>query len=605
VLIEFTEEQLAVRDALRRFGQTEIAPARRRLETDRELFAELSRGIAKLGLLEIVQFDEDGIDQRVPGSYVTLGVACEELGRYDTSLAQVVSGAGSRASRLAKLADRDLGRELRDRFAAGELTMAAGFSEAEAGSDIKGTRTTARRVPGGVRITGEKNSVTNMPTADWVAILARETDADGVAVGFSQFLIPASAPGLSRAELDDMGWRVRGRSILALDDVFVPDGQRVGEPGAGLKMMLGGFNYIRASQALICVGAADATLRETVAHTSSRTAFGKPLAANQAVSFALAEAATKLEAARWMCYRVLEMRERGLDHATEAAMAKWWVPEVCIGVLRDCLRFNGHAGYSSELPIEQRLRDVIGFELADGASEIMKLIIARRLFGRGVAGLPGDSGGLPDDGQRPRAPDQCLPHLDRRTGCETKAGDPGQQLLGGDPHLEAGEVLADAAVPSVTEGDMPRPVLPVGVVALRIGEAPRVVVGRSVHHQHLVARAERRPANRRLADDGAGQAQGGRLEAQRLLDRAVEEGGLPGRPVGEARPLQQVPEQVADAVDGGVVAGYEDLLRHAVPHEGRGGLAVDLGLGDGGEQVVARVGYPAVDLGDQQVGQLG
>ncbi|HEX3962266.1 MAG TPA: acyl-CoA dehydrogenase family protein, partial [Trebonia sp.] len=386
VLIDFTEEQLAVRDTVRRFGETEIMPARRRLEADRELFAALSRRIAKLGLLEIVQFDEEGNDQRVPGSYVTLGVACEELGRYDTSLAQVVSGAGSRASRLAKLADRDLGRELRARFTAGQLTMAAGFSEAEAGSDIQGTRTTARRVPGGVRVTGEKNSVTGMPAADWVAILARETDADGGSLGFSQFLIPVGAPGLSRAELDDMGWRVRGRSILTLDDVFVPDGQRVGEPGMGLKMMLGGFNYLRASQALICVGAADATLRETVAHTSSRTAFGKPLGANQAVSFALAEAATKLDAARWMCYRVLEMRERGLDHATEAAMAKWWVPEVCIDVLRDCLRFNGHAGYSSELPIEQRLRDVIGFELADGASEIMKLIIARRMFGRAVAG---------------------------------------------------------------------------------------------------------------------------------------------------------------------------------------------------------------------------
>jgi alkylation response protein AidB-like acyl-CoA dehydrogenase len=94
VLIDFTEEQLAVRDTVRRFGETEIMPARRRLEADRELFAALSRRIAKLGLLEIVQFDEEGNDQRVPGSYVTLGVACEELGRYDTSLAQVVSGAG-------------------------------------------------------------------------------------------------------------------------------------------------------------------------------------------------------------------------------------------------------------------------------------------------------------------------------------------------------------------------------------------------------------------------------------------------------------------------------------------------------------------------------
>lgn len=132
--------------------------------------------------------------------------------------------------------------------------MAAGFTEAEAGSDVQKSHTTARRVPGGVRITGEKNSVTGMPAADWVAILGREIGGDGNQLGFSQFLIPADAPGLSRAEMEDMGGRVRGR---------------------------GGFSYTRASPSLICVGAADATLQQTVAHTSSRTALGKPLAANR------------------------------------------------------------------------------------------------------------------------------------------------------------------------------------------------------------------------------------------------------------------------------------------------------------------------------------
>jgi len=386
MLIEPDAEQAALLDSVRRFGLSEIAPARSRLETDRECFKALSSRIAQLGLLELIEFDEEGADSSAPGAYVTLGLVCEELGRYDCSLAQVVSGAASRASRLAKLTDRNLGRELRKLFLAGEMTMAAAFTEAEAGSDIQGLRTLARRVPGGVVLNGEKNSVTGLPLSDWVAVLAREVDEQGEVVGFSQFLIPATAPGVSHGELEDMGWRIRGRSIMALEDVFVPDGQRIGTPGAGLKMMLGGFNYVRASQSLICVGAAAATVEETIEHARNRTVFGRPLGANQAVSFGLAEAATKLDAARWMCYRVLEMRNRGINHATEAAMAKWWVPETAIDVLRVCLRFNGHTGYASELPIERRLRDVIGFELADGSSEIMKLIIARSLLGREVTG---------------------------------------------------------------------------------------------------------------------------------------------------------------------------------------------------------------------------
>lgn len=386
MLIEFTEEQRAVRDTVRRFGLGEIVPVRHDLETDHSLYQKLAKGIAQLGLLEILEFSEDGTDISAPGAYVTVGVAAEELGRYDMSLAQVVSGTGTRLSRLARLRDGALAADLRSAYVRGDLVLTAGFTEAEAGSDLRGLRTTAVRVPGGVRITGEKNSVTELPSADWVAILARETEPDGTSVGFSQFLVPANAPGLDRGYLEDMGWKGRGRGIVALNDVFVPDGQRVGEPGAGVKMTLGAFNYNRAALALICVGAATATLEETVAHTSTRAVFGKPLAANQAVSFALAEAVTKLDAARWMCYRVLEMRNRGIDHATESAMAKWWAPEVAIETIRVCLRFNGHTGYAAELPIERRLRDVIGFEIADGPTEVMKLIIARTLFGREISG---------------------------------------------------------------------------------------------------------------------------------------------------------------------------------------------------------------------------
>jgi cyclohexanecarboxyl-CoA dehydrogenase len=386
VLIELSDEQVAVRDLCRRFGTEEIAPVRHELDRSPETYRELARRLAKLGLLEIIDIDANGVDRTAPAAYVTIGVAAEELGRFDTSLAQVVTGALTRLPRLGKLADRALAARIRADFVSGDAVICGGLTESEAGSDIQGLRTTARRVPGGVRITGEKNSVSELPSADWIAILAREIDTDGTALGFTQFMVPIDAPGLSRSYLDDMGWRGRGRGIVSLDDVFAPDGQRVGETGAGLTVNTGALDCNRAALALACIGAARASVDETVAYTSLRQAFGRPLAANQAVSFALVDAATKLDAARWMCYRVLELRGRGLPHGAEAAMAKWWGTQVAIDAIRDCIRFTGHTGYSSEAPLEQRLRDVIGFEIAEGPTEVMKLTVARKMFGREITG---------------------------------------------------------------------------------------------------------------------------------------------------------------------------------------------------------------------------
>jgi cyclohexanecarboxyl-CoA dehydrogenase len=140
----------------------------------------------------------------------------------------------------------------------------------------------------------------------------------------------------------------------------------VGEPDDAFIRISRFFDVNRAVIALKCVGAA----------------FGAPLAAHQGVAFPLAEAATSLELARWHCYRVLWLRQHGLPCQREGAMAKWWAPKMAADVIHRCLLFHGHKGYSKALPIEQRLRDVIGWQIGDGTEEVMKLIITRDLFGR-------------------------------------------------------------------------------------------------------------------------------------------------------------------------------------------------------------------------------
>ncbi|MFA4837290.1 MAG: acyl-CoA dehydrogenase family protein, partial [Dehalococcoidia bacterium] len=124
------------------------------------------------------------------------------------------------------------------------------------------------------------------------------------------------------------------------------------------------------------------SLQEAIAYAQQRTAFGQPIARFEGVSFKIAEDATLIEAARLLCYRALWLRDMGQEHTKETAMCKWWCPQVALRAIHNALLIHGHVGYSQEYRVEQRLRDAVGLEIADGPAEIMKLIIAREIIGR-------------------------------------------------------------------------------------------------------------------------------------------------------------------------------------------------------------------------------
>ncbi|MFD2578440.1 acyl-CoA dehydrogenase family protein [Novosphingobium colocasiae] len=142
------------------------------------------------------------------------------------------------------------------------------------------------------------------------------------------------------------------------------------------------FDYTRALIGLMCLGAAQQSLAETVEYLKSRQSFGQPLPRYQGVSFPVAEWAAKIEMARWLCLRTLWLRDQNLPHTAEAAMCKMQCPDIAVGAIHECLLLHGHYGYTQDFPHEQRLRDVIGQQIADGTTQIQKLIVARELFGR-------------------------------------------------------------------------------------------------------------------------------------------------------------------------------------------------------------------------------
>ena len=156
----------------------------------------------------------------------------------------------------------------------------------------------------------------------------------------------------------------------------------IGEENKGFYQVMQGFDFSRFVIGLMCIGAAEQTLDETIAYVKERQAFGRPLAQFEGVSFPIAEHASQLEAAKWLCYRGLWLRDANLPHTKEAAMAKYLAPKASVDAIHECLLLHGHYGYTQDLPIEQRLRDVMGLEIGDGTAQVSKIIIARELMGR-------------------------------------------------------------------------------------------------------------------------------------------------------------------------------------------------------------------------------
>ncbi|MGH3626981.1 MAG: acyl-CoA dehydrogenase family protein, partial [Sciscionella sp.] len=153
----------------------------------------------------------------------------------------------------------------------------------------------------------------------------------------------------------------------------------------GFHAVMGHFDFSRAALGLLCLGAAEVSLDEALAYAQQREAFGQPIGNFEGVSFQLAEHATYVEAARWMCYRTLWLRATGQPHTAQASMSKWWPPTVAKNAIEVAMRIHGNLGYSTEFPLQQRHRDVMAYQVADGTVEIQKKVIAREAFRRGRA----------------------------------------------------------------------------------------------------------------------------------------------------------------------------------------------------------------------------
>lgn len=381
---EFSEDQEAFRATMRSYAREKLLPGYSERAKHAEFPWKQHQELAELGVLGI------GLPEEYGGSgeadHIALGIAAEELGYGDINVASTSATAvGLIGDMLARAGTTAVKDRFLPRMITGEAIVALALTEPDAGSDASALRMTAKPVDGGYLLNGEKTSITMIEFAEAAIVFAREPGTTG-STGISAFLVDTKAEGVSIGHFDDMGLLPVGRGTIALDDVFVPDEQLLGERGKGFALVMGNFDFSRASIGLHCLGAARASLEETSAYMLERTTFGKPLAAYQGLSFQIAEHYTYLEAARWVCYWTLWLRSTEQRHTTQAAMSKWWAPRVAVRAIESCLTINGHTAWSDELPHQQRLRDAMAFFIADGTAEIQKLIIGRDYVGPEVMG---------------------------------------------------------------------------------------------------------------------------------------------------------------------------------------------------------------------------
>ncbi|MEY4156464.1 MAG: cyclohexanecarboxyl-CoA dehydrogenase [Pseudomonadota bacterium] len=362
----------------RRFAEGRVAPGFQERDQTRVLDRDIMREMGAMGF--IAPELPESMGGQGMGS-LAAGVIHEEIARADLSISYINLLASLNGQILAHHGDPAVVQPWLKQLVSGEALFAIALTEPRGGSDAANLRLRVERVGDEYVINGEKTSISAADQADAVVVFGRTGTPESGAHGVTALLVPTDVPGLTRTRFDCHGQRAIGRGSLFFENVRVPVNHRLGDENKGFVQVMQGFDFSRALIGLQVLAVAKIALEETWSYVAQRQAFGKPLSAFQGVSHPLADFETQVEAARLLCLQTLWLKDRELPHTSQAAMCKWWGPKLAYDVVHQCLLSFGHGGYDRGV-MEQRLRDVLGFQIGDGTAQIMKTIVARDRAGR-------------------------------------------------------------------------------------------------------------------------------------------------------------------------------------------------------------------------------
>ena len=372
----YEEDHEMFRDAVRKFMEAEIEPHREQWEKDGQISFEAWRKAGEMGLLCAPMPEEyggAGVDFRfsaiVIEELMRIGATGPGFSLHSDIVAPYILHYGSEAQKQKWL----------PKMATGEVIGAIAMTDPSAGSDLQGIKTRAVLDGEDYVINGSKTFITNGQMAG-VYIVVCKTDPSKGAGGTSLILVEADRDGFSKGRnLEKLGLKAQDTSELFFDDVRVPKENLLGEENKGFVYLMQELPQERLTVAVMAAAAARAVLEDTIEYTKERTAFGKPLAAQQNTRFKLAEMKTEVEVATAYVDRCIEAHVAGEFTVEDAAAAKLWTTEMQGRVIDQCLQLYGGYGYMWEYPVARAYADARVQRIYAGTSEIMKEIIGRSL----------------------------------------------------------------------------------------------------------------------------------------------------------------------------------------------------------------------------------
>lgn len=375
---QLTDEQELIRSSVREFAEAEVAPIAAEIDKNHRFPLETVPKLGEMGLLGMLIPEEYG------GSHmdtISFAIAIEELSRVCGTTGVLVEAHSSLCTwPIVHYGNEEQKQKYLPALATGEAVGAFGLTEPNAGSDAGATQTTAVRDGDDFILNGQKVFITNGGFAKTFVVLARSTDAPGVK-GVSAFIVERDTPGFTIGDPEQkLGIRGSSTTPLFFSDVRIPAANLLGKEGQGFQIAMETLDGGRTGIAAQALGIAQGAYEASVAYAKERVQFGKPIAAQQAIQWMIADMAVDLEAGRALVYQAADAEWKGQPHSIPSAVAKLFCGEMSTRVTGKAIQIHGGVGYTEAYPVERMYRDAKITEIYEGTSEIQRLVIARSIL---------------------------------------------------------------------------------------------------------------------------------------------------------------------------------------------------------------------------------
>lgn len=374
-----TEDHIMMRKMVRDFAENVCAKGLEERDEKEEWSREIWNQLAELGLAGITFPEEYG---GAGADYISYAIAVEELSRVDASVGVTLSAHASLGSNpINMFGTEEQKKKFLTPLAEGKKLGAFGLTEAMAGSDASGTRTTAVKVGNEYILNGSKIFITNGKEADIYNVYAQMDKSKGNK-GIAAFIVEKGTPGFSFGKKEKkMGIRSSATYELVFEDCHIPAENLLGQEGQGFKVAMQTLDYGRIGIASQALGIAQGAYEAAVKYTKERVQFGKPISELQNTQFKLADMATQIEAARLLVYQAAFVAsEHKIPVSKYAAMAKLFAAETAMAVTTQAVQLHGGYGYTRDYPVERMMRDAKITEIYEGTSEIQRVVIASKIL---------------------------------------------------------------------------------------------------------------------------------------------------------------------------------------------------------------------------------